>query len=660
RLTIGNPNPVVVGGYRFTDNLPGNMVVANPANASSSCGGTLTATSGSGVIDFDGGIIDANSSCTILVDVTVPFDPGATYPLALNNSVDLFVGDAPDPSATAQATLNVTEEPPPPLTCTILAAGTDVALWNSFNDDLAPTPSFEFAPGIASAQGGPGLTFDRSNDLVEWRARAQITGQTLAAARLTDAYYEFRLDTTGLVSVDLSLEAFRRNGNAPDSITLDYGPVGGSLVQSTTFSPVPTQNSRPGTANFFATGLTNLNPNGETVFRVFAYGASNANQPTSLLDILFEAEGEICSPTTPGDEPDPPILSKAFSPNPVQVGQASTLTFTIENPNPADALSEITFRDEFPAGMEAVTGTFVNSCNAGSSWGLEGVDPAIVLFSEGTLAGGASCTLEVDVRSTTVGSNFNVSDPVNALETFAGNSAIDQLEVLPPPAPPSIAKFFDPNPLFDANGSTTLVFQLTNNDPTLNITSVVFSDVLPLVGSAQMQPVTTSPLDFTDNGQCGAGFNFTWDTPTSTLALTNGEITAGQVCEIAVEVEVPGLDPLNDLPVQFPNQTSTVSHIFNGLVFEGNQAEATLLVDNPIPGIRLLKQVGLTTDPDGVWSDYMAVPVNTDVFYKLTVENIGETELSTIAVADPTINITSCTWPASLPVADFNDPDGHI
>ncbi|MDT8410068.1 MAG: hypothetical protein RQ741_10750, partial [Wenzhouxiangellaceae bacterium] len=665
RLTIGNPNPVVVGGYSFSDNLPGNMLVANPANASSSCGGTLTASAGSGVIDFDSGVIDANSSCTILVDVTVPFDPGALYPLALLNSVDLFVGDAPDPSATAQATLNVTEEPPPPLSCTLLAAGTDVAAWNSFNVDLAPAPTFQFAAGIASAQGGPGLTFNRSNDFVEWLAFAQVTGQTLAAARSTNAFYEFRLDTTGLVSVDLGFEAFRRNGNAPASITLDYGPAGGSLVQSTTLSPVPTRNSRPGVPNFLATGLTNLNPNGDTVFRVFAYGASNVNQPVSLLAILFEAEGEICSPATPGDELAPPALGKQFVPDTVAVGEVATLTFTIDNPNPADALSGITFRDEFPAGMTSVGGFFNNGC--GGTWGLEGGNSSIVSFSDGTLAGGASCTLAVNVRSTTVGANLNVSDPVDAVESFPGNSAVDTLNVTPPPLPPSIVKLFDPNPLFDANGSTSLVFQITNNDPFLDITSVSFTDTLPTVAAAQMQPLF-DPIVIADNGNCGPLFSFSWDPVNFVLQFTDGEIPAGQVCEIEVEVEVPGLDldpETGDLPAQFPNQTSSVSHIFNGLVFEGNQAEATLLVDNPIPGIAMFKQVGLTNAPEGAWSDYLAAEVPTDVFYKLTVENIGETVLDNIVVNDPAPDVdpSGCPWAApgfTLPVADFSDPEAHI
>ncbi|MFU8832650.1 MAG: hypothetical protein ACNA7J_10915, partial [Wenzhouxiangella sp.] len=289
RFTISNPNPFTVEGYRFTDELPGNMVVANPANASSTCGGIVTAVPGSGEIDFEDGVIGPNGTCTILATVTVPFDSFATYPVELDNVADLFVGDAADPSDTAEASLVVTEEPPPPVACQALGPNTTLAEWGSFDSATAPTPTFEFAAGIAAAQAGPGLNFALDNP--EWLARAQVVGQTLAAARMTGAYYEFRLDTIGLDSVNFRLEGFRQNNNAPANLTLDYGPAGGSLTESITLA-LPTQNNRPGTRNFIADGLaTNLNPAGDTVFRVYAYPATNnTNQPARILDVLIQGE----------------------------------------------------------------------------------------------------------------------------------------------------------------------------------------------------------------------------------------------------------------------------------------------------------------------------------------------------------------------------------
>jgi uncharacterized repeat protein (TIGR01451 family) len=71
-FTIDNTAASVAAtGIGFTDNLPAGMVVATPANASTTCtGGTLTAVSGSGVITYNSGTVAAGSSCTVSADVT--------------------------------------------------------------------------------------------------------------------------------------------------------------------------------------------------------------------------------------------------------------------------------------------------------------------------------------------------------------------------------------------------------------------------------------------------------------------------------------------------------------------------------------------------------------------------------------------------------------
>jgi len=658
RFTITNPNPVTVTGYAFTDPLPSGMVVATPANDSSTCSGTVSTGTDGGTgrdyVTFTDGVIGANSSCTVLVDVTVA--AAGDYP---NTSGSLTIGGT-DTGETAEATLVVTTEPPPPLVCTNLPAGTTLAAWATFNSATAPSPTSTYPGVTANAGSGPGLTFSVSADQLEWQAKANTTNQTLANARTTGAYYEFQLDTNGVTSVDFSLEAFRRNGNAPSSITLEYGPLGGALTQSTTFSPVPTQNNRPGTSNFFATNLTALNPSGMTVFRVYAYGATNINQPISFLNALIQGTGTICTPLPESQTPpNPPQLTKAFNPATAYVGEEATLSFTLSNPNAAAALSGVTFRDELPFGMTAVPGSFVNT-GCGGSWGLEDSNPGVLLFTDGALAAGASCTLSVNVVASSTGNNLNFSDPIDARETLAGNSAEATLDVNPPPATPSIIKLFDPNPLFNPAGSTTLTFRITNNDLTLTIEEVAFTDVLPAVSSVQMIPV--EPFAYSTNGECGAAHSFTWSSSANALSFSGGEIAARRVCEITLNVEVPGVD-ISGGPVTFPNETSAVSHVFNETILYGNTAEDTLLVDGAIPGIALRKEVGLGNAVDGTWSNYTEVEVNENVYYKLIIENIGEMVLTNITVSDPMVDTSACPWTASgfnLPVADISAPEAHI
>ncbi len=631
RFTITNPHPVTVSGYKFDDTLPGAIVVADLANIDNGCGGTVTALPDSGTISLTGGELAPNTSCTILVDVTAPYDAGVTYPL--QNLVDLYVGDAASPAATATAPLTVTATQPPPLTCQDITNQL-IAQWSSFtlaNNPTHPPTGPLNGLGVTTAAGAGLITTVGTN---RWVASNVPSGETLATARTNNRYYEFVVNTAGLDNVNISFQASRQNSNGPSTITLDYGPAGSLTQGAQTWGPVSTNAGTPST--FTVSNLTNLSPDGNTYFRFYVYGASNPNIEIRIHDMSLNGSGTICTPNL-GTPPNPPTLSKQFAPDEVRVGEVSTLTFAITNPNASDALSGITFRDELPAGMTAVAGTFVNSGCSGI-WGLESGNPAILLFTGGALAGNISCTLSVNVVSTSVGPNLNISDPIDSTETLAGNSATDTLNVLPPPTAPVIFKQFDPNPLLDPAGSTTLTFRITNTDPALAISGVAFTDTLP-TAPVVMQPV--APFNYSDNSKCGSGYSFTWNAGTNQLAFSGGAIAAGATCEIDVDVEVPGVD-ISGGAVSFLNQTSTVSHVFNGTAYQGNDAEATLVVDSPNPALNFLKQVGPADT--GPWSDFLAVEPLGNVYYRFVVENTGDVALNNIIVADNVFNISGCIW----------------
>src|ERR1041385_1029840 len=73
-FTINNPNATVdLSGVAFSDTLPnttGTLVVATPNGVANTCGGTVTATAGTGVISLSGASVAHNSSCTLTVNVT--------------------------------------------------------------------------------------------------------------------------------------------------------------------------------------------------------------------------------------------------------------------------------------------------------------------------------------------------------------------------------------------------------------------------------------------------------------------------------------------------------------------------------------------------------------------------------------------------------------
>ena len=107
----------------------------------------------------------------------------------------------------------------------------------------------------------------------------------------------------------------------------------------------------------------------------------------------------------------PPTVTKAFAPTSIASGGTSTVTFTITNPNPG-GLTNIRITDDLPtnlsntaaqtfigAGRGTCTGTIPTSKVAGL------VDP--ITFSSTNLAGGASCTILMDVTSATAAAYTN-------------------------------------------------------------------------------------------------------------------------------------------------------------------------------------------------------------------------------------------------------------
>ena len=71
-ITIQNTGNVSLSGMGFSDSLPNGLTIsgASAPAPTNSCGGTLTAVSGTQLIELRDGTLDANASCTIVVYVT--------------------------------------------------------------------------------------------------------------------------------------------------------------------------------------------------------------------------------------------------------------------------------------------------------------------------------------------------------------------------------------------------------------------------------------------------------------------------------------------------------------------------------------------------------------------------------------------------------------
>lgn len=139
-------------------------------------------------------------------------------------------------------------------------------------------------------------------------------------------------------------------------------------------------------------------------------------------------------------------LTKTFSPTTIAPGQTSQLTFSIANPaNPAQpTLTPLDFTDLLPSGLTLADASLSANGNCGSptvtdqSGGALAAGNTGVKASNISVAAGATCTLTVNVTSTTPGSytnnNSNLATGVaNLIPSADPNTTLTVAETPPVP-----------------------------------------------------------------------------------------------------------------------------------------------------------------------------------------------------------------------------------
>jgi uncharacterized repeat protein (TIGR01451 family) len=122
----------------------------------------------------------------------------------------------------------------------------------------------------------------------------------------------------------------------------------------------------------------------------------------------------------------PPVLLKSFAPTSLLVGDSSTLTFSIDNPNDFLALTGVQFTDNLPAGMSAVNAS-ESACG-----GTVSVVSNVITLTGATIGAGGSCTFPVTVTGTSVGSLVNTTSEVATNESAPGDPSTATLVVSDP------------------------------------------------------------------------------------------------------------------------------------------------------------------------------------------------------------------------------------
>lgn len=253
-----------------------------------------------------------------------------------------------------------------------------------------------------------------------------------------------------------------------------------------------------------------------------------------------------------------PLFSKSFSPQLIQVGGISTLTFTIDNTAASVAASGLDFTDNLPAGIVVATPPNpTTTCSGGTLTAAAG--SGVFSYTGGTVPAAAPCAVSVDVDGAVAGTLVNTSGD---LTSSLGNSGPATATLTVVEGSFALTKTFLSGPVL-RGGSVDLEFTLTNLSSVTALTDIAFTDDLDAV----VPGLIAIGLPVVD--VCGSGSQMSG---ASLLSLTGGSLAPGASCVFTATVVVPADAPLGS----FTNTTSTVTASAGGIPVSAPAASADL------------------------------------------------------------------------------------
>ncbi|MDO6746277.1 DUF7933 domain-containing protein [Gilvimarinus sp. 1_MG-2023] len=520
-FTITNGSASQVSALAFTDVLPttpGVITIADPAFATNTCGGTLSAPAGGGTITLSGGGVAGSASCQVKVDVT-----GSTAGTHSNASGDL----------------------------TSSAGNSGIATDDLIIDSNYPGFSKTFSPTSVQLGEVSTLTFTIDNTL---------GGNDVGRLAFTDALpagLEIASPTNAMNGCGEILSA--PAGGTAISYTADFTNNVPTLAASETCNI---------SVDVQTTGVGQLDNRSSVLsYGIYTYFGEISIVTSNSASGMASDSIEVMI--------DELALTKSFIDDPVAPGGTATLEFSITNFNRTEAATSIAFTDDLDATLSglAITGGLPASpCGGGSS--LVGTDT--LTFTGGSLAGGESCTFSVQVAvpgGAVAGVYTNIT---SSLSSSAGtfSPATGALHV--GYAPVLLKEFCEPGApaadpcveLSQVEGGelVTARFTVTNPDPDNAVTGLTFDDDIGAF-MAGATGVTGSQSDI-----CGAGSLFFAQTVNDSLVyrLNDGSLAAGGSCTFQVDLQLP--DSISS--GTYVNETTPISGEFGGPIVVGNQGVA--------------------------------------------------------------------------------------
>ncbi len=545
-ITVANPNPVVPAtGVSITDNLPAGITVANPAGISSSCPGLTLAANPGDTSLPITGSVSAGTTCTVRVNVT-----------------------------STVANVYVNEIPPG-----------NVSSGNGFASSGSASASIAFN----------GLTLGKSFT----PSAIQVGGTSRLRILFTNPGI---VDLVGLSLTDAMPAGISIASPANPATTCPAGTVT-STASSITANGLTIPASGSCYIEIDVTSST-INVDGY-VNDIPANAATIGGTP--VLHNPTSARLQVVS--TGGGGTGAPIGSKTFNPTPVQVGQTSRLTITIQAPT--EALSSIAFTDALPAGVVVAANPNVNNSCGGTVTAAAG--SGTISLTGGSITGTSypqSCTVQVNVVSNSPGAYTNLM-AAGSITASAGGTPVQNAAAfqaaLNVNASISGSKSFAPTSI-NSNGTSTMTIRI-NAPAGAGLSNVAYTDTLP----AGM--IVATPNNLTTTG-CGAG-TVSAAPGSGTVALSGATIAAGGNCQVSVSVTAPNASGnlTNSLPI------GAVTGQFAG----GVPAQNTTAIsrDLSVTGLTVAKQFNpATISPTGRST------------LIITIRNYSSQELTSLALTD--------------------------
>lgn len=549
-IVVSNPagNPAALNGVSFTDTYPSGLVNAASPTASINC----TAGSSAGTLTGGG----AGTGSVGMSGASIAAGGSCTVSINVTSSA---AGSYSNTTSTVTSSNGGTG---PAATAAVLAVG-------------KPTISKAFAPTSIQSGANSTITFTLSNP----------TAAARTGVAFSDALSNMQVATTPSVSNTCGGTVSAAAGSS--SIALS----GGTLAASGTCTvAVNVTSSTAGVHANTATGVSSTQ-------------TGTAGNPSNTVYLTVIA---------------PPVLSKSFNPASVQTGVASQMTLTVSNPNTSTTLTGVAFTDgsspAYPSGLlnSSPANTTLN-CTSGSTATLSGGanGGSNVGLSAGSLAPGGSCTITINVQSSSTGDKVNTTSTVTSTNAGSGAAATATLNVSTLTRTIDVTKSFAAGSI-PMNGTTTLSFAFRNNN-TAAVSGVAFTDNYPLNMLNHSAPAVSNTCGGTVTAVAGAnslalsggtiparpGGTSTYGTCTITVVITatSGGFYENSTGTVTTTNGGTLAESTADLNVLAPPQISksfTPNSIASGGATDGNYSVLSITLSNPTTATTSLTGVAVT------------------------------------------------------------------